>query len=656
MRALDRHTIETLGVPDEVLMELAGRAVAEAALELLPPAGEVLVVCGSGNNGGDGLVAARLLRHEGVPVRVALLAEGRSLRGAAAANLRRAERIGLRAEGARFRIPEQGVLVDALFGTGLARPVERAAATAIRRINAAREAAGDRLRVLAVDLPSGLCAESGAALGAAVRADRTLAIALPKLGLCLEPGRSLAGRIQVARIGIADAAPGVELDAELWTRAAAGARLPARPREGHKGSFGHVLLVAGSEGKTGAAALAAEGAARIGAGLVTLACPAGLNDILEVKCTEAMTAPVRDTSERALAAGAEAAIAALAAERDAVGLGPGIGRSAETQKLVRALAARIAKPLVLDADALHAFRGDPGPLRRRRAPAILTPHPGEAASLLGTSASEVNGDRAGSARRLAAASGSVVVLKGAATVVATPSGSCVLTPTGGPALASGGTGDVLLGAVAGLLAQGVEPATAAALGAFVHGLAGDRIAERTGPSGLVASDLARELPAAVEELRRCAGRAGLVVALAGPLGAGKTVFVKGLAEGLGIDPDLVASPTFTIASEYEGRRGRLAHVDLYRVESPAELEATGFRDLLAPGLVLAVEWADRFPEALPADRLEIALAPPRGGPATHREVLAIALGPAAAEALARWGAALASEVRVRGAAEGIGRP
>jgi NAD(P)H-hydrate epimerase len=501
MRALDRFTLAKLGVPDEVLMETAGRAVAEAALELLPAGGEVLALCGAGNNGGDGLVAARHLKLQGVPVRVALLGEARALRGAAAANLRRAERVGLRPEGARWQPPACGVLVDAVFGTGLARPVERAAAAALRRVNAAREGAGGRLRVLAVDLPSGLCADTGAVLGVAVQADATLTIGLPKLGLCLEPGRSLAGRIRVARIGIADAAPGVAADAELWTPSAAGARLPARPAGGHKGSFGHALVVGGSEGKTGAAALAAEGAARIGAGLVTLACPAGLNDILEVKCTEAMTAPVRDTSERALAAGAEDALVALAAERDAVGLGPGIGRSAETQKLVRALAARIAQPLVLDADALFAFRSDLAPLRRRRAPTILTPHPGEAALLVGASAAELNRDRVGSARRLAAASGSVVVLKGAATVVAGPAGACVVNPTGGPALASGGTGDVLLGVVTGLLAQGLEPVAAAALGAFVHGLAGDRIAERTGPSGLLATDLARELPAAVEALR-----------------------------------------------------------------------------------------------------------------------------------------------------------
>jgi len=214
-----------------------------------------------------------------------------------------------------------------------------------------------------------------------------------------------------------------------------------------------------------------------------------------------MTAPVPDTSDRSLSAGAEDAIAALAAERDAVGLGPGIGRGSETQKLVRALALRIARPLALDADALFAFRGDPGPLRRRRGPTVLTPHPGEAALLLGCTAADVNRDRVGAARRLAAQSGCVVLLKGAASLVATPSGPCVVNPTGGPELASGGTGDVLLGAVAGLLAQGLEASDAAALAAYVHGLAGERVAACTGPSGLLASDLAAELPAAAQALR-----------------------------------------------------------------------------------------------------------------------------------------------------------
>jgi NAD(P)H-hydrate epimerase len=504
MRALDRHTIETLGVPGELLMESAGRAVADEVLGLLAPGAGVLVVCGRGNNGGDGLVVARHLQLLGVPVRVALLGSAASLRGDAAANLRRARAAGVAIEGERWRAPAAGVIVDAIFGTGLSRPVEGAAASSIRRIAAAREAHPD-LRVVAVDLPSGLCADTGQVLGAAAPADLTVTLALPKPGLALEPGRSLAGRVRVARIGIAESAPGVKLATALWTRAGAGARLPARPAAGHKGSFGHALLVAGSEGKTGAAALAAHGAARSGAGLVTIACPAGLNDVLELLCTEAMTAPVPDTAQRAFAASASEAVLALAATRDAVGLGPGIGRSAETQAFVSAVAKRLERPLALDADALYAFAGEPERLASRPAPSVLTPHPGEAAALLGGDAAALNRDRLGSARRLASLTGSVVLLKGAASVTAAPDGRALVNPTGGPALASGGTGDVLLGIVTGYLAQGLPAFEAAALAAFVHGAAADRIALRTGAAGLLASELAAELPETAQRLRQAAG-------------------------------------------------------------------------------------------------------------------------------------------------------
>jgi NAD(P)H-hydrate epimerase len=514
MRGLDRHTIEKLGVPGDLLMESAGRAVAERVIEVCPGGGSVLVVCGGGNNGGDGLVAARHLHALGVPVRAALLAEARALRGDAAANLRRARACGVPLDTARWRPPARGVIVDALFGTGLGRPVQGAPAAAIRRINSLRETRPE-LRVVAVDLPSGLCADTGQVLGVAVRADATVTIGLPKLGLALEPGRALAGRIRVARIGIADAAPGVAPAALLWCRAAAGARLPARPPAAHKGSFGHVLLVAGSEGKTGAAALAAQGAMRIGAGLVTLACPASLEAILEIKCTEAMTHPVPDTSERALAASAEEPILRLAGERDAVGLGPGIGGAAETVKLVRALVPRLERPLALDADGLNALAETPRLLTRRSAPTVLTPHPGEAGRLLGATAAEVNRDRLGAARRLAQETGAVVLLKGAATVCAAPDGRAVVNPSGGPALASGGTGDVLLGIVSGLLAQGLAAFEAAALAAFVHGEAADRIAARCGASGLLAGDLADELPAASQALREAAaGGASLQARLA----------------------------------------------------------------------------------------------------------------------------------------------
>jgi hydroxyethylthiazole kinase-like uncharacterized protein yjeF len=501
MRDLDRHTIEELGIPGEILMESAGRAVAEEVLAWLPPEGAVVVVCGGGNNGGDGLVIARHLHQSGVRVRAALLGDPKRLRGDARANLDRARAVGVPVDGERWRAPATGVIVDAIFGTGLSRAVGGAAAAGIRRINAAREARRGAVRVVAVDLPSGVCADTGQVLGVAVAADATLTIQAPKLGLALEPGRSLAGRVTVARIGIAEDAPGVVAEAELWTRAGAGRRLPERPAAGHKGSFGHALIVAGSEGKTGAAALAAEGAARAGAGLVTIACPAGLNDILEIKCTEAMTVPVPDTSERALAAGAAGALQELAAERNAVGLGPGIGRGAETLKLVRAWLPRLRKPLVLDADGLFAFAGEPEGIAVRRAATVLTPHPGEAGGLLGVPAAEINRDRLAAARALASRSGAVVLLKGAASVIAAPDGRVAVNPTGGPNLGSGGTGDVLTGVVTGLLAQGLPAFEAAALAAFVHGAAADRIAAASGSSGLLAGELARALPAEFAALR-----------------------------------------------------------------------------------------------------------------------------------------------------------
>ncbi len=486
MRALDRHTIETLDVPGEVLMESAGRAVAEAVLARRPAS--VLVVCGAGNNGGDGLVAARHLAVAGVAVHAVCVGEPQ---GDAARQLARARAFGVPVApwGAWL---DAELVVDALFGTGLAREVTGDAADAIGRMNAGAAP------VLAVDLPSGLDADTGHVHGSAVRAAETVTFGLPKLGLALEPGRGLAGAVRVARIGIADEAPGVTRDAELWTAAEAARRRPRRPGDGHKGRFGHVLVVAGSEGKTGAAALAALAAGRAGAGLVTVACPAGLNDILEQKCTEAMTVPVPDTPERAFAAAGEELLAALAGERDVMALGPGIGRAADTVKLVRALVPRVERPLVLDADGLNAFEGAAEELRARPAATVLTPHPGEAARLLGCDSAAVQADRLAAARSLAQATGAVVLLKGAASVIDDGAAPPLVNATGGPALASGGTGDVLTGVVAAFLAQGLAARDAAALGAYVHGRAADRIAR--GDFGLLAGELADAVPEALASL------------------------------------------------------------------------------------------------------------------------------------------------------------
>ncbi|MBW2243373.1 MAG: NAD(P)H-hydrate epimerase, partial [Deltaproteobacteria bacterium] len=369
MRALDRHTIEGLGIPGELLMECAGQLVAREAEAMLSAGGQVWILCGAGNNGGDGWVAGRHLHARGVPVQILPASPPGELHGDAAVNAARAERVGV-PTGTRLRARAGDVIVDALFGTGLRRPVEGELARWIREI---AEQPAD-VRVLAVDLPSGLDANTGQVLGVAVEADVTLTLGLPKLGLALEPGRRHAGRIRVGRIGILDEAPGVQPHAELWTRHAVGGLLPQRPVHGHKGTFGHVLVVAGSEGMTGAAALAAHGAGRSGAGLVTIACPESTNPILELKCTEAMTAPVPETAEHALASSAEKAILELAASRDAVVLGPGVGRGAETLDLIRRLAERLPAPLILDADGLQAFRGQLGVLKAREAITIVTPH------------------------------------------------------------------------------------------------------------------------------------------------------------------------------------------------------------------------------------------------------------------------------------------
>ena len=506
MRELDRHTIETLAVDGEILMESAGRAVTERVLARLGAGRStrepVAILCGCGNNGGDGFVVARQLAALEIPVYAALLGSADRLSPEAARNLQRMRAFGVPLHEGSAPWPEARLVVDALFGTGLTRPLAGHDAAGVAWIN---QQAASGVVVIAVDLPSGIDADTGQVLGVAVQAHETVTMGLAKLGLCLEPGRSHAGSIYLARIGIADHAPGVHPRAQLWTRGTAAGQLPARPPSGHKGRFGHVLVIAGSRGKTGAAHLASIGAARAGAGLVTVACPAGLHAILEVKTTEAMTAPVADTGEHSFATASASALLALAHERDVVAMGPGVGRHAETVGLMHEFAKRCERPLLIDADGLNAFADDGGGLallKERNQATILTPHPGEAARLLGSTSDQVNADRVGVACSLSQQTGAVVVLKGAATVVADPAGRVAINPTGGPALSTGGTGDVLSGLIAGLCAQGMAPFEAATLAAWIHGEAADRISARKGDSGMLAGELAEEVPACCAALRQ----------------------------------------------------------------------------------------------------------------------------------------------------------
>jgi NAD(P)H-hydrate epimerase len=510
MRALDRFTIDGLGVSGELLMESAGQAIAAHALRLLDArGGEVWCYCGAGNNGGDGFVVARLLHLRGVAVRLVLVGDGARFTSEAAANFARAERAGVPRAKPSAAPPRGSVLVDAIFGTGLARKVEGPAARAIRRINASRA----QCKVLAVDVPSGVEADSGQVLGTAAAAHVTVCLGLPKLGLTQEPARSLAGEIAVARIGIVDTAPGVTPRAECWTRAAAARVLPKRPRAGHKGTFGHVLVAGGSTGKAGAAALAARGAARGGAGLVTVACPRSQSAILQRVSLEAMTAPLAESARGTFARDAESELVALSRERSALVLGPGCGRDSETRAVLRAFALAAPGPLVLDADGLVAFERQLAGLRARRAPTVLTPHPGEAGMLLGLTPKQVNAARVVHARALAERSGAIVVLKGAGTVIAEPSGHVAVNPTGGPVLGTGGTGDVLAGLTGALLAQKLSAFEAATLAAFVQGSAGDLVAARRGARGALAGEIADAIP----EVMRALGEKQA------PIGAGDAI-------------------------------------------------------------------------------------------------------------------------------------
>ncbi len=499
MRRIDRDAIERRGLPGRLLMELAGRAVAQAVRARMPAARRPLVVCGVGNNGGDGFVVARVLREWDDRIAPVVFALGDRSRLSEEARacfellLGSGVEVVLSAEQKQVvpLLASADLVIDAIFGMGLSRAVEGEAAAVLAAINACGQP------VLSVDLPSGVASDTGEPLGVAVEPSLIVTLGLPKLGLAVRP---LGAELRVADIGL----PAASLEAlgvrqHVWTESAAAARVPARAASGHKGRFGHVLVVGGSEGKTGAAVLAAEGALYSGAGLVTVAVPRSLNLVFEAKLTEAMSLPLEDAGTARLGASALSELLSAAEARDVVVLGPGLGGEAETGALARELLSALGRPAVVDADGLNAFAGQPEALCSG-APRILTPHPGEMARLLECDAAEVQADRVGTARALAERSEAVVVLKGARTVLATPGGDVLVNPTGGPGLASGGTGDVLAGVIGAFLAQGLEPLDAAALGAWVHGSAGECL----GPVA-VAGAVASAIPRVLEQLRESEG-------------------------------------------------------------------------------------------------------------------------------------------------------
>ena len=505
MREADRRAIDEIGIPSLVLMENAGRQVVTAidAVHGDLADDEIAILCGCGNNGGDGCVVARVLAERGVAVSVFVIGRVSDVRGDARVNLEILGRLGVDvieiADSESWELHVSAVLdctviVDAIFGTGLDRPLTGLMETVVADVNASD------VPVVSIDLPSGLSADSPEPIGPSIEAALTVTLAAPKLCLVLPPAETRAGDVVIADIGlpqeVIDASEGPRVD--LLTRAAMRALVTPRSADTHKGDYGRVLLVAGSWGKTGAAHLAARGALRSGAGLVTVATSERCLPIVAAMGAEYMTEGIEDGAD-GLAAAAVDRVLELA--RDVAVIGPGLGQSQGTQEFVRAFVDRATMPLVVDADGLNAFvRGPERLMGREGRDVIITPHPGEMARLVGRSIADVQAHRLDVARDFAVSHHLYVILKGHRTLVATPTGRVFINPTGNPGMATGGTGDVLAGMVGAWLAQLLDAEAACTLAVFLHGLAGDLAAADEGETAMTATDVAERLGRAVLDL------------------------------------------------------------------------------------------------------------------------------------------------------------
>ncbi|HYM22257.1 MAG TPA: NAD(P)H-hydrate dehydratase [Vicinamibacterales bacterium] len=505
MREADRRTIAEIGIPALVLMENAGRQAVAAMEAMYSDLAErtVAILCGRGNNGGDGFVVARTLVQRGIDVSVFLLGGVADVRGDARTNLEILGRLGItvvevadsQAWELHFsEVSDCNLIVDAIFGTGINAPIAGLIESVIADVNASG------IPVVAIDLPSGLTADSPEPIGPTVDAALTVTLAAPKLSLVLPPGETLAGDIVIADIGI----PGGVLEAlegprvELLTRAAMRELITPRASDSHKGDYGRVLVVAGSRGKTGAAHLAACGALRSGAGLVTVATAAECQSVVAAMGPEYMTEAIEDGFD---GLNPDSADRVIEMARDVIAVGPGLGQAPGTREFVKRLVDRATMPVVLDADGLNAFRDDPDRLSGREGrDVIITPHAGEMARLVGMSADEVQASRLDVARNFAGAHHCYVVLKGHRTLVATPDEKVFINPTGNPGMATGGTGDVLTGMIAAWLAQLLDAEAACKIAVYLHGMAGDLAEADEGEVAMTSADLAAHLGDALLEL------------------------------------------------------------------------------------------------------------------------------------------------------------
>ncbi len=503
IRTIDRRVIGEYGIPPAILMERAGVKTAEIAARMLDDTNgsSVAIFCGKGNNGGDGFVIARELANRGFTVRVFLFGNPRELKGDALANHALLEKLQvpvtaiLEEKDVRKCGGGADLAIDALLGTGVTGPPLGILKKAVGVIN--------RMicPVLSVDVPTGVNTDTGECPGECVHADVTVTMGVCKRGLMLYPGRQAAGHVITVDIGFPPAAVEEEQisvfepdDFDIWSV------LPARVPVVNKTQVGKILILAGSAGMTGAAALTAKGALRAGAGLVVVGIPKSLNPILEVKLTEALTLPLEETPMQSLGAASLETIRKQLSWASVLAMGPGLSRHSETIELVRSILSDVRIPLVLDADALFALSPSADHFPEIASPCVITPHEGELARLMDGQADEIRRDRVTAARKTADALGVTVLLKGAPTIVATPEGSAWVNPTGNAGLASGGSGDVLTGIIAGFLGQGMRPEDAAVAGAYLHGRAADIVADRTGELALIAGDIPTHLAEAFQSI------------------------------------------------------------------------------------------------------------------------------------------------------------
>jgi len=515
MRLIDKKTINEYGIPGAVLMERAGLTVVSKIKEL-SGCRKVIVVSGSGNNGGDGLVVARNLHKEGWDVKVFLSARPGELKGDALLQYRIAEKFGVEVQTIQepnelqSAISHHSIIVDALFGTGLSKNVTGMLSKVINLLNRAK------VPIISVDIPSGISSDNGHIMGEAIRADYTVTFGLPKRGHLLYPGAQHSGKLFVEDIGFPEKLLRSDtLNVELLMKCDVAALLPERQKYSHKGDYGHVLIVAGSIGKTGAALMAARACLRSGAGLVTIGVPESLADVFQSRVTEEMTLILPDRGDGTLSEKASKPILDFLNEKaDVIAIGPGIGVSTDTKKLLDVLIKNSMSPMIIDADGINSLKGKRAIFAKAKAPVIVTPHPGEMARLLHLpstkgkkggitfSITDVEKDRITTAISFSKETEAYLVLKGVPTIIAEPNGKAYVNSTGNPGMATAGTGDVLTGMISGFLSQGISLPHASILGVYMHGLAADIVASEKGQHPLIATDIIDKIPVAFCSLRR----------------------------------------------------------------------------------------------------------------------------------------------------------